>query len=366
MISSMKKGLALAALIVGSLLMTALAEERPGVAPVPPVTDDGAVTVPSFQLPASTYASPEARAAFVARLRRPSPAPAAGADAPDIAKQREMGNKGLQFAMDAFAVRYPYTSTKSKIGDVPIETFVPAAGIAPENRDRVLISLHGGGFNMGGGGIGGAVEAIPFAGVGRIKVLAVDYRLMPEYAMKDAVDDAVTVYREVLKTYRPENIGIFGCSAGGVLTAWATTAFMRQNLPLPSAIGIFCASLRGLFEGDSAQLWPRLGSVVRTLASADGKAQPVNPLGPTEDEQKKFPPTLFLTGTRAFDMSGAVQSHLDLHRYGVESQLLLFDGMDHGFFLYGTSFPETRQAHELIIKFFAEHLGSRMSAKKKG
>jgi hypothetical protein len=50
----------------------------------------------------------------------------------------------------------------------------------------------------------------------------------------------------------------------------------------------------------------------------------------------------------------------------VESQLLLFDGMDHGFFLYGTSFPETRQAHELILKFFAEHLGSRMSAKKKG
>ena len=356
----------LTAFIVCSITMTALTEERSGVAPVPPVTDDGAVTVPSFQLPSSTYASPEARAAFVARLRRPSPVAIAGADAPDIAKQREMGNKGLQFVMDAFAARYPYTSTKSKIGDVPVETFVPTAGIAPENKDRVLISIHGGGFNMGGGGIGGAVEAIPFAGVGRIKVIAVDYRLMPEYTMNDSVDDVVTVYRDVLKTYKPENIGIFGCSAGGALTAWATTAFMRQNLPLPGAIGIFCASLRGFFEGDSAQLWPRLGSVVRTLAPADGKAQPENPLGPTEDEQRKFPATLFLTGTRAFDMSGAVQSHLDLHKNGVDSQLLLFDGMDHGFFLFGTNFPETRQAHELIIRFFAEHLGSKQSAKKEG
>jgi acetyl esterase/lipase len=69
---------------------------------------------------------------------------------------------------------------------------LPAAGIAPENKDRVLISIHGGGFTGGGGGIGGAIEAIPIAGVGRIKVVAVDYRLMPEHTMQDAVDDILT------------------------------------------------------------------------------------------------------------------------------------------------------------------------------
>ncbi len=71
----------------------------------------------------------------------------------------------------------------------------------------------------------------------------------------------------------------------------------------------------------------------------------------------KYPAVLFLTGTRAFDMSGAVQSHLILHTLGVQSKLLLFDGLDHGFFVFESDLPETRQAHELIARFFTEHLG---------
>jgi acetyl esterase/lipase len=321
------------------------------------VSENGTVTTPSFDLPFSSFASPEARAAFVARLRAPSPTPVAGAGIPDIAKMREMADKGLQPALDAYTARYPCTSTRSKIGNVPVETFVPTAGIAPENTTRVLISIHGGAFDKGGGGVGGAVETVPIAGIGRVKVVTVDYRLLPEHTMQDAVDDVVTVYREVLRTYQPENIGIYGCSAGGALTAWAVAAFMRQKLPVPGAIGVFCASFHGFIGGDSAQLWPRFGSVIRMLPPADGTPVPRNPLDPTEDEMQRFPATLFLTGTRAFDMSGAVQSHLDLHRLGVSSQLLLFDGLDHGFFVYQGGLPETRQAHELIARFFAEHLG---------
>ena len=173
---------------------------------------------------------------------------------------------------------------------------------------------------------------------------------------QDATDDVVTVYRDVLKTYAPENIGIYGCSAGGALTAYAAAAFIRQKLPLPGAIGIFCASFRGFFAGDSGQLWPRFGSVIRTLPPADATPQS-DRLNPTDDELREFPPTLFLTGTRAMDMSGAVPSHLDLHRLGVHSELLLFDGMDHGFFLYGSKLPESHQAHEFIARFFKENLG---------
>jgi monoterpene epsilon-lactone hydrolase len=339
--------------------MSTIPHERTVVAPVPTVTDEGAVTVPSFKLPASIYMSSEARSALVTRLRRPSPSPAIGAEAVDIVKLRELGNRGLQTALAAFAKQYPYTSTKSNIGGVAVEVFEPAGGIASENRNRILIAIHGGGFNMGGGGIGGAVEAVPVAGVGRIRVVAVDYRLMPEFALQDALDDVICVYRKLLETCRPEEIGVFGCSAGGVLTAWMTTGCLRQGLPLPAGIGILCASLRGLFEGDSGQLWPRLGSVVRTIPRADGRIEPADPNAPTQDELKNFPPTLFLTGTRAFDMSGAVRSHLDLHTCGVESQLLLFEGLDHGFFLYGADFPETRQSHELIARFFTQRLGSK-------
>lgn len=358
--SKLIKPVSLLALL--AMLGTAVATyaaEAPRVAPVPQLSDQGAVVVPTFELPPSTFASKEARRSLVARLQRAAalPTPIAGAGAPNIVEQRKLADKGLTPAMRAYAAQYPYTSHRSKVDNVPIETFIPDAGIAPENEQRVLISVHGGGFNQGGGGIGGAVEAIPFAGVGRIKVIAVDYRLQPEHTLDDAVEDIVTVYREVLKRYRPENIGMFGCSAGGALTGWTTAALMRQELPLPGAVGIFCASMYGFFDGDSGQLWPRLGSVVRTLPAPDGSPEPLPPLVPTVEEQRRFPPTLFLTGTRAFDMSGAVQSHLDLHSYGVDSELLLFDGMDHGFFLFGHSLPETRRAHELIVHFFMEKLG---------
>jgi len=72
---------------------------------------------------------------------------------------------------------------------------------------------------------------------------------------------------------------------------------------------------------------------------------------------KAFPPTLFLTGTRAPEMSGAAQGHLELLELGVKSELLLFDGMDHGFFS-DPSLPESKRAYRLIAQFFDRNLGT--------
>jgi acetyl esterase/lipase len=50
---------------------------------------------------------------------------------------------------------------------------------------------------------------------------------------------------------------------------------------------------------------------------------------------------------------------------GVPSELVLFDGMDHGFFLFGSNFPESQRANQLIARFFLDHLGPRPGTKKK-
>jgi len=346
---------------------TAVAAEFPGIAPNPPVQDDGTITTPSYGLPFSSFASREATESFVSRLRNPMPI------IPDIAKTRQIANDRVAPLLEKAKSLYPYSSSKSVMGGVPVETFVPAAGIAPENKDRVLIELHGGGFVAGGGGPGGAIESIPIAGVGRIKVVAVDYRMAPENRFPAASEDVAAVYRELLKTHRPQNIGIFGCSAGGILASQAIPWFLKEHLPLPGAIGVFCASNHTFADGDSAQLWPRMGSVIRLIPAAKpddtfGRASPYlagastkDPLAvpsASKDVLKAFPPTLFLTGTRAPEMSGAAQSHLELRELGVKSELLLFDGMDHGFFA-DPSLPESVRAYELIAQFFAENLGSK-------
>jgi acetyl esterase/lipase len=55
-------------------------------------------------------------------------------------------------------------------------------------------------------------------------------------------------------------------------------------------------------------------------------------------------------------MSAAAQSHLELKQLGVKSELLLFDGMDHGFYS-DPALPESVTAYKLIAEFFAENLG---------
>ena len=70
----------------------------------------------------------------------------------DIAKTRQSTDEKLLAQIEVVKALFPYNSTKSKIGGVPVETFEPVAGIASENKDRVLINLHGGGFVAGGGG----------------------------------------------------------------------------------------------------------------------------------------------------------------------------------------------------------------------
>jgi len=355
-------------LAVCMLTGTAGAQDARGLPPLPPIKDDGTITTPSFELPFSSYASKEAKDALVQLLRNPMPISF------DIAKIRQATDEAVRPRIEKAKALYPYTSTKSVMGGIPVETFVPDAGIAPDNKNRVLINLHGGAFIVGGGGPGGAVEAIPIAGAARIKVVAVDYRLAPEHLFPAASEDVAAVYRELLKTYRPENVGIYGCSAGGQLAGQAVAWFLKERLPLPGAIGIFCASTHKFGEGDSSQLWPRMGSVVRMMPSANpngegfgrqmpylARANPQDPLAvpaASKEVLKQFPPTLFLTGTRAPEMSSAAQSHLELTELGVKSQLLLFDGLDHGFFS-DASLPESVRAYGLITRFFAENLGSK-------
>ena len=45
------------------------------------------------------------------------------------------------------------------------------------------------------------------------------YRLAPEHPFPAAVEDAVAVYKELLRSYKPIHIGIFGTSAGAMLAA---------------------------------------------------------------------------------------------------------------------------------------------------
>jgi len=72
----------------------------------------------------------------------------------------------------------------------------------------------------------------------------------------------------------------------------------------------------------------------------------------------KFPPTLIITGTRSFELSAAVHTHTQLVKSGVDAELHVWEGLFHGFF-YNVDITESRDAFNVIIKFFDRHLGQK-------
>ena len=105
---------------------------------------------------------------------------------------------------------YPVNVEEATVAGVRTDIITPLS-MPAENKNRVLINLHGGGFNSDSGSL---IEGVPISNLARIKVVSVYYRLAPENPFPAAIDDVVAVYKELLKTYKPGSIGIFGTSAG--------------------------------------------------------------------------------------------------------------------------------------------------------
>src|SRR5208283_5821707 len=138
---------------------------------------------------------------------------------------------------------------------VPVRIVTPE-GMPEANKNKVLLDLHGGGFDSDSGSY---TESIPIASYSKIKVVAVLYRLAPEFPFPAAVDDSVAVYKELLKTYKPEHIVIYGTSAGAILTAEVAARLKQLGLPLPAALGVFSGMGDFARAGDSISVYALRG-----------------------------------------------------------------------------------------------------------
>jgi len=89
-------------------------------------------------------------------------------------------------------------------------------------------------------------------------------------------------------------------------------------------------------------------------AAKDPLVAPIN----SPEIMAKFPPTLIITATRGFEMSGALYTHSQLVKLGVDAELHVWEALFHGFF-YNPDVPESRDCYDVIVKFFNRHLGQR-------
>lgn len=320
--------------------------------------------VPGFALPPSNQLSDAARRVLARMDAATAPDTVKG----DIARQRAFYGKWNDDRLAEMQRRFRTSIRHEILSGVGVDTVEPEGGVAPGNAARVLINVHGGAF-LWGAGSGALVEAIPIAATMRVRVVTVDYRLAPDHHYPAASEDVTAVYRELLKRYRPENIGIYGCSAGGIITAQATAWIGKQGLPRPGAIGTFCGT-GAAYSGDSPYLAlalagdapPAIPVLPATLPASYMEGVPANdpiayPLS-SDAQTKAMPPTLLLAGGRDFAVSTLTLAHRRLAAAGVDSELQLFDGLPHAFFMW-PDMPESDEAFATIARFFDTHLGRR-------
>lgn len=259
---------------------------------------------------------------------------------------------------------YPVKVEPVTVGGVPSFRITPETGIPPENRNRVLINLHGGAYIVNAGR-NAILEAIPVAHLLQTKVIAPDYRMPPDYPFPAALDDALAVYRAVLRSHEPRTVGVYGTSAGGGLVAAMLIQALHEGLPAPAVAGLVAPWSDISSTGDSyhtnAIIDPTLVSYTGILSAAahlyadgvplhDSRLSPVYaPIPP------KFPPSILVAGTRDLLLSGTVRLHRKLVTAGVEAELHMFEALWHDFPLaYGI--PESAQAWELIAHFLDARL----------
>jgi acetyl esterase/lipase len=284
------------------------------------------------------------------------------ADVPmPLEKRRVMMDASTARAEKQWRKICPVTVANDTMAGVPVRRITPQH-VPKANADKVLLDLHGGGFDSDSGSY---TETIPIAYYARVPVVAALYRLAPEHPFPAAVDDAVAVYRELLKTHKPEQIAIYGTSAGAILTGEVAVRLKQLSLPEPAALGIFSGFGDFARPGDSIFLYGLRGfsGYLATPGTGEehnssyvGSADLKNPvLSPMYADLKGMPPALFVTSGRDLLLSGTTDLDRAFLRAGDDARLMVFDGLPHAFW-YNPELPESIEANRAMAKFLAGHL----------
>lgn len=280
-----------------------------------------------------------------------------------LALQKRFDAPGIKLARQA-ALRLEVEYESKQFAGV--DTFiVTPKNIAVEYKDKKLVHIHGGAFVFGGGE-SALREAIWVAhGLGA-KVISIDYRQPPLHPFPAAINDAVTVWGELIKNQAPESTAMFGTSAGGNLVLATTLKLQQLDLPTPGALFIGTPAVDLKETSDS---WLTLKGL-DPLGQRDGLIQGTfelyaanealdNPLiSPIYAEIESFPPTMFISGTRDLLLSDTVRMHRLLRSADVEAELHIYDGQSHGDYINGiqTDLPESEDALKELGQFFDKHI----------
>lgn len=259
---------------------------------------------------------------------------------------------------------------------------VDAGGVAGEwvlaatsDPARRLLYLHGGAF-VSGSPRSHRVLTMALAQRAGLAVLAIDYRLLPEYGRYAGLVDCQHAYRWLLG-HGPDaeaaarDVYVAGDSAGGALTlaliAWIRDTGLRQvNAALAFAPNTDATLSSPSLRANSATdpfLGPTLGRLVRLprwllawLSLLSARLPPQHPVvSPLRGTLAGLPPTLVQASTSEMLLDDARRYVNRARREGSPAELELWPAQIHVWQLFERVSPEAREALDRAAAFLDRH-----------
>ncbi|WP_328616868.1 alpha/beta hydrolase [Amycolatopsis sp. NBC_00355] len=259
------------------------------------------------------------------------------------------------------ARRFPVAELPVTVEDLDVDGVTVYAarpdGVGKAADEPVFLWMHPGGLVVGGGDACRLTTARTASGTGLL-VWGVDYRLPPRHPYPAGLDDALAVYRHLLRDHDPSRVFVGGDSAGGNIAAALLLRAKDAGLPMPAALVLNTPQVDLTESGDTFRTLAGVDNVLRSLrvpnalyaAGADLR-EPY--LSPVLGDLTGFPPTFLRSGTRDLFLSNTVRMHRRLRDAGVAAELHVFEAMPHAGF--GGDSPEDREAVAEQRRFLGRH-----------
>lgn len=261
-----------------------------------------------------------------------------------------------------------------QVNGIPSE-WVLAPGADPARR---LLYLHGGAFRVGSPRTHRYITAELSKRAG-VSVLAIDYRMQPEYKIRACHEDARTAYQWILEngpegTAEASELYVAGDSAGGNLTlsviAWAKDQGIRSANGVIALAPLTDATMSSptwaANQATDPFLGPSLGQLSKLPMSmihlmqrfANGGAPNQPMFSPLLGDLSNLPPVLIQASADEMLYGDAQRYANKARESGSEVTLQLWPKLVHVFHGFGPDLPEAVEALDLIAEFILQNSAS--------
>jgi monoterpene epsilon-lactone hydrolase len=302
--------------------------------------------------------SPEA-AAYIKKARNASVPSFVPIKEKQMIRARKKMNAQLAMGEEVVIKKYGITIERSTIASVPVLVITPPH-IRPEFEHTIGFNIHGGGFVLG---TASDKSALLLALEMGIKVYSVDYTLAPEAKYPVAINQCLDVYKELIGQFGPSRMVGVSSSSGGEIILCMLLKAQLEGLPLLKAQVCYTPAADISGDGDSGDANDGRDLVTKGMSvrmvkefyltgqsPRDSLVSPIYHTFPTG-----FPATVIVTGTRDLLESNGVRLFWKLKAAGVKTQLLVGEGMWHGFH-WEVDMPEAKAARAAVVEFLETQL----------